>query len=232
MKPEEVHEIINEAIAARPRDQRRYFHFCWWNNRLCCLPMNHTKDVHPSFFMASDSVLEAGLTVHQLDMIAERLLAHCQTRGIKITKKAGKGRAKRAAQAAQALKVTQFDLVRLQAMLGDKKLADRSSAKETQELRALLETAEIVPPAEIPDDVVTLNSKVRLQDRRSDLSMVLSLVFPGDTLPDGDPEQAEAPILSPMGLSLFGRRVGDRIDGRVQIAELLYQPEAKGDFHL
>jgi regulator of nucleoside diphosphate kinase len=38
--------------------------------------------------------------------------------------------------------------------------------------------------------------------------------------------------LSPLGLSILGRRTGDIVDGRVRIDELLYQPEAAGDFHL
>ena len=233
MKPEELNEIITEAIIARPRDEQKYYHLCWWNDRLCCLPTNHTKDMHPSFFMASHGVLEAGLTPRQLELISERLLTLCRTRHVKIgRKKVGKGPGKRAGRARQGLKVTEFDLVRLQAMLGDKKFATPSQRKDAAKLRALLDAAEIVLPTEIPDDVVTLNSKVRLQDRRHDLSMILSLVFPGETPSDGDPEQTEAQILSPLGLSLFGRRIGDRIDGGVQIAELLYQPEARGDFHL
>jgi len=230
MNPEELNEIIAEAIMARPRDEKKYYHLCWWNDRLCCLPTNHTKDMHPSFFMASHDALEAGLTPRQLELISERLLAFCRMRHVEIgAKKGGKRPGKRARQ---GLKVTEFDLVRLRAMLGDKEFAAPSQRKEVAKLRALLDAAEIVLPTEIPDDVVTLNSKVRLQDRRNNLSMVLSLVFPGETPSEGGSGQTAAPILSPLGLSLFGRRTGDRIDGGVQIAELLYQPEARGDFHL
>ncbi len=233
MTPEELNEIIAEAIIARPRDERKYYHLCWWNDHLCCLPMNHTKDMHPSFFMASHGVLEAGLTPRQLELISERLLAFCRPRRVEIRrKKVGRKPGRRAGRARQGLKVTEFDLVRLQAMLSDKKSAVPSQRKEAAKLRALLDAAEIVLPTEIPDDVVTLNSKVRAQDRRNTLSMILSLVFPGETPSEGDPEQTAAPILSPLGLSLFGRRTGDRIDGGVQIVELLYQPEAGGDFHL
>jgi len=233
MTPEELNEIIAEAIIARPRDERKYYHLCWWNDRLCCLPTNHTKDMHPSFFMASHAVLEAGLTPRQLELISERLLAFCRARHVEIRrKKVGRRPGKRFGRARQGLKVTEFDLVRLQAMLSDKRCEAPSQRKEAAKLRALLDAAEVVLPTEIPNDVVTLNSKVRLQDRRNNLSVVLSLVFPGETPNEGGPKQTEAPILSPLGLSLFGRRTGDRIDGGVRITELLYQPEARGDFHL
>lgn len=232
MKPEELQDIIVEAIATRPRDERKYYHLCWWNDRLCCLPMNHTKDIHPSFFMASHSTFEAGLNPRQFEIISERLAEFCERRHIKIATGNNKLRTQRSDHGRQDLKVTQFDLTRLQSMLGDKKSAVPALRKESAKLRALLKSAEIVPPEEIPSDVVTLNSRIRLRDRRGKLSMILSVVFPGDTVSNGDPEQTEAPILSPMGISLFGRRVGDLIDGHVRIAELLYQPEAKGDFHL
>lgn len=232
MTPEELHKIIKEAIDTRPRDEHKYYHLCWWNDSLRCLPIHHAQDLHPSFFMAPHDVFQAGLSPHQMELIGQRVLAFCQTRHLSIQTKHRTAPDKRARAAAKDVKVTQFDLVRLQAMLGDKKLADPSRKTETARLRALLENAEIVPPCEIPADVVTLNSTVRLQDKRNDLSITLSLIFPGATRPDANSQQTEAPILSPMGLSLLGRHVGDRIDGHVHIAELLYQPEAAGDFHL
>jgi len=232
MTPEELHEIIKETIDTRPRDERKYYHLCWWNDSLRCLPIHHAQDLHPSFFMASHDVLQAGLSPHQMELIGQRVLAFCKPRHLSIQTKHRTAPDKRARAAAKDVKVTQFDLVRLQAMLGDKKLADPSKKTETARLRALLENAEIVPPREIPADVVTLNSTVRLQDKRNDLSITLSLIFPGATRPDANSQQTEAPILSPMGLSLLGRHVGDRLDGRIHIAELLYQPEAAGDFHL
>ena len=45
-------------------------------------------------------------------------------------------------------------------------------------------------------------------------------------------KEFNATILSPMRLSLFERIVGDIIGGRVNIAEILYQPKANDDFHL
>jgi len=99
-------------------------------------------------------------------------------------------------------------------------------------LQRLLEAADIVAPHDVPRDVVTMNSKVRLKDDQVDRDMDLSLVFPADAARDADPERFDVSILSPLGLSLLGRRIGDVVGRRVRIDGLLYQPEAVGDFHL
>ena len=60
--------------------------------------------------------------------------------------------------------------------------------------------------------------------------MTCSLVFPTEALNDADLDKLNVSILTPIGLSLLGRRVGDTVEGRVKIQELMYQPEAAGDF--
>jgi regulator of nucleoside diphosphate kinase len=97
-----------------------------------------------------------------------------------------------------------------------------------KKLANLLEQAEIVTPWEIPHDVITMNSKVRLKDHATGEEMVLSLVFPKEV----DVEKKSISVLAPIGLSILGRRVGDKVEGRIEVEELLYQPEAAGHFHL
>ena len=101
-----------------------------------------------------------------------------------------------------------------------------------KQLQEMLEQADVVAPQEIPGDVVTMNSKVRLKDSRSREDMVVTVVFPGDAKSDEAVEQLRASILTPMGLSVFGRRVGDELDGKIRVDELLFQPEAAGNFEL
>ena len=99
-------------------------------------------------------------------------------------------------------------------------------------LQRLLEAADIVAPRDVPGDIVTMNSRVCLRDDRTDQEMALSLVFPADAARDSDIEQFDVSILSPLGLALLGRRVGDLVEGQIRIQGLGYQPEAAGHLHL
>jgi len=99
-------------------------------------------------------------------------------------------------------------------------------------LQGVLESACTVAPREVAGNVVTMNSQVRLKDHKKKDEMTCSLVFPLDAVKGEDLEKRNVSVLSPMGLSILGRRVGDTIEGRIHVDQMLYQPEAAGDFHL
>jgi len=107
--------------------------------------------------------------------------------------------------------------------------------KYIEELDEELRKAKVVAPKGIPHDVITMNTKVRVKDLGSGAEMVYQLVFPGDA----DVNQNKISILAPIGTALIGFRVGDTVEWavpsgvkRIKIEEILYQPEAAGDFHL
>ena len=100
------------------------------------------------------------------------------------------------------------------------------------DLRRLLKTAKTVAPQKIPDDVVTMNSQVHLKDDYGNREMRISLVFPADTATDPGLETTKVSVLTPLGLNILGRHVGYIAEGRVAIHDILYQPEAAGDFDL
>jgi regulator of nucleoside diphosphate kinase len=95
-------------------------------------------------------------------------------------------------------------------------------------LSDMLDDADIVSPWEIPPEVVTMNSKVHLKDYQTQEELILSLVFP----PDADLKKNRLSILTPLGVSLLGSKVGQQIETRIEVKQLLYQPESAGDFHL
>ncbi|KAA1443336.1 nucleoside diphosphate kinase regulator, partial [Escherichia coli] len=98
-----------------------------------------------------------------------------------------------------------------------------------------LDRAEIVPPAEIPSDVVTMNSRVRFIDLTSNEERVRTLVYPASLQDSSD----QLSVMAPLGAALLGLRIGDEIswelpngeETRVKVLELLYQPEAAGEYH-
>lgn len=138
-------------------------------------------------------------------------------------------------QQARKIYVTEFDRVRLEDLLAAAETFGEAAWQELEPLAAELDRAEVVSSREVPADVVTMNSRVRLRDLASERDMTYSLVFPRDA----NVEAGAISILAPIGTALLGYARGDVIEWRVpsgvrrlRIEEVVYQPEAAGDFHL
>lgn len=129
------------------------------------------------------------------------------------------------------LVLSRIDVQRIEALLDSPVARDI----DTRGLEAELERAEVVEPADLPADVVSMNSTARVRDLDSGETREVTLVYPRDA--DGTPGRVS--ILAPIGSALLGLRVGETIDwplpgGRMSHLELLaihYQPEHAGDLH-
>lgn len=103
-------------------------------------------------------------------------------------------------------------------------------------LRAVLADAQVVPLGRLPAHVVTMNSRVLLTDVHTGACTHLTLTYPADA----DAAVYRVSVLSPVGTSLLGLRVGDVAswslpDGQARHAKLAvieYQPEAHGELAL
>ncbi len=100
-----------------------------------------------------------------------------------------------------------------------------------QSLRGELNIAKILPPDEIPPDVVTMNSTVRLREFRGNELETYTLVYPKDA----DIAEGKLSVLAPIGTAILGYRVGDWVQWQVpsglirfRIEELVFQPERDG----
>jgi regulator of nucleoside diphosphate kinase len=127
--------------------------------------------------------------------------------------------------------ITRFDLARLKELLEVGIRLNERDREYLQSLTSELDRAHIVEPPALPDDVVTMNSRVRLKDMETGEEKNYSLVFPSQA----DITQNKISILAPIGTAILGYRAGDTVDwqvpaGRrtVRIQETLYQPEAAG----
>ena len=97
-----------------------------------------------------------------------------------------------------------------------------------------LESLDLVPSREVPPDVVTMYSQVMVEDLASKKRQKLTLCYPADA----EPHLGFISVLSPVGASLLGQRVGAIARWRTpngdecaaEIAALLFQPEASGDY--
>jgi regulator of nucleoside diphosphate kinase len=131
--------------------------------------------------------------------------------------------------------ITEFDVKRLTQLLQEGLSFTSKDIQHLESLQKELERAHIVEPQAVPRDIVTMNSRVRLKDLNSGDERIYTLVFPTEA----DVTQNKISILAPVGTAMLGYRVGDKIDWPVpagiktfRIEEILYQPEAAGDFHL
>ena len=101
--------------------------------------------------------------------------------------------------------VSTIDLARLEQMLEAPALRQHPAAEAlTEELNR----ANVLPPEEMPADVVKMNSQVTCVDESTGEKHTLTLVFPRDA--DGAPGKVS--VLAPVGSALLGLSVGQSID--------------------
>ena len=131
--------------------------------------------------------------------------------------------------------VTEFDKMRLTELVQVATEFGRQDKEYLSVLEGELDRSKVLPSKDVPKDVVTMNSRVRVRDLDSEKETTYSLVFPRDA----DISENKISILAPLGSALLGYRVADVIEWqapaglrRIRIEEILYQPEAAGDYHL
>lgn len=128
--------------------------------------------------------------------------------------------------------VTESDYERLDAIL--RQLPTQNAVASL--LRRELDRAEIVESTEVPGDVVTMNSRVVLEDPETGERHHITLVYPSAA--DFDAERLS--ILAPVGAALLGLRPGQTIDWplpngrvrRIRVISVDWQPEAAGELDL
>ena len=130
-----------------------------------------------------------------------------------------------------AITVSTLDLERIEALL--ERMPGDFPGRAT--LQAELDRADVLEPAEMPADVVTMNSTVRFTMLETGKSSTLTLVYPKDM--DGSADKVS--IVAPVGIALLGLRVGDALPipsatGQtitVRVDAIDYQPESSGALH-
>lgn len=126
--------------------------------------------------------------------------------------------------------VTEKDFMRL------KNLVVALGESDYEDLEVELERASVLTDAEVPKDLITMNSTLRYLNVQDEKEVVMTLVYPKDA----NSSQGKISILAPLGSALIGLKVGQEInwmfpDGKtrtLRILEVIYQPEANGDWHL
>lgn len=125
--------------------------------------------------------------------------------------------------------LTKLDYERLLQIVQTERL--RTGNRVIEGLGHELKRAKLVASDEIPPDVVTMNSVVRLRELKSGTELEITLVYPKDA----DAATRKISILAPVATAVLGCRVGDEVEWPVpkgtvsyRIEAVLYQPEAAG----
>jgi regulator of nucleoside diphosphate kinase len=130
--------------------------------------------------------------------------------------------------------LTVLDHTRLQELVPhNRRLLDPRIAQTIEEL---LDDADLLPSQAIPPDVVTMRSRALVQDLATSEQYSLTVGYPSDTRPG----EGVVSVLSPVGASLLGLRLGTVAswrapDGKVHAARVMaihFQPEASGNYTL
>ena len=123
--------------------------------------------------------------------------------------------------------LTQNDLERLL------QLVEAQRGKQFEKLEGELLRAKVVSRDKVPEDVVTMNSRVIFENETTGERREITLVYPANA----DIDTGRISVLVPVGTALLGLRVGQSIDWelpggkkqRYRIVNVLFQPEAAGE---
>ena len=131
--------------------------------------------------------------------------------------------------------LTKNDYTRIYKAITDAKNSKTINSNEAEKLLSELSKAEIVPSEKIDKDVVTMNSEVKLFFENTQKVQSFKIVYPQDA----NLKENKISIFSPIATALIGYRIGDEIEWivpggmtKIKIVDLIYQPEAAGDFDL
>lgn len=131
--------------------------------------------------------------------------------------------------------ITKFDMDRLLELIEGVRSSPKFNKINIDLLEKELYRGVLVDPQSVPSDVITMNSKVSITDTESGEMMTYTLVFPSAA----NISENKLSILAPLGIALIGYRKGDIIEWpvlsgirKLKVAEIIYQPEAAGDYNL
>ncbi len=128
---------------------------------------------------------------------------------------------------------TRHDYERLWGVIESSEGISGDLAGNAKTLKRDLEHSRLVEPDEIRPNIVTMNSKFYLKNLGNGKKDIYSLVFPKDST-----EKNKINVLSGLGMQILGSTIGTVVktnpagEQYYVIDDIVYQPEAAGDYHL
>lgn len=131
--------------------------------------------------------------------------------------------------------VNRLDYARIKKCINDAKQFKLITSIEADNLLKELDSAKIMEPESIPSNVVTMNSIAKITFLNNNKQVQFQIVYPDKA----NLKENKISIFSPIATSLIGYKVNDEIEWivpggltKIRIDEIIYQPEATGDYEL
>lgn len=131
--------------------------------------------------------------------------------------------------------MSRVDYARIKKCINDARQLKSISITEAEKLMEELNSATIVEPEDMPSDVVTMNSIIKMSFPNIDKHVQFQIVYPNQA----NVKENKISIFSPIATALIGYKIGDEIEWlvpggltKIKIVEIIYQPEAAGDYDI
>ena len=131
--------------------------------------------------------------------------------------------------------VNRLDYARIKKSISDARQFKSINAADEDKLMRELNSAEIVEPENMPANVVTMNSIVKLSFLNNNKQIQFQIVYPENA----NIKENKISIFSSIATALIGYKVQDEVEWlvpagltKIRVDEIIYQPEAAGDFNL
>ncbi|MAX67753.1 MAG: nucleoside diphosphate kinase regulator [Bacteriovoracaceae bacterium] len=126
--------------------------------------------------------------------------------------------------------ITEKDYLRLTNLMGS------HTDHNFEDLEIELDRASIISDNDVPKDLVTMNSKIKFLDLKTNKDSIITIVYPQNS----NTNEAKISIFAPLGSALIGLKKNQEINWKfpngktksLKVLEILYQPEAAEDWHL
>ncbi len=135
----------------------------------------------------------------------------------------------------KTIEITKLDFTRITSTIYSFQQFNKNDFSEIAELKKKIKLANKRDSSEIGSNYLTMNSIVEVTQKDTGKTMQIELVYPKDV----NSKAGKISILSPLGNAIIGKRVGTRIcyntpKGKIslKVNQIIYQPEANGDYHL
>ena len=131
--------------------------------------------------------------------------------------------------------LSKLDFSRINKCIYEARILNKIGANEAEILLNELETAKVIEPHEIPNNVVTMHSIIKISFLNTNKTIQFQIVYPDQA----NIKENKISIFSPVATALIGYKVSDEIEWivpsgltKLRIDEIIYQPEAAGDYDL
>ena len=131
--------------------------------------------------------------------------------------------------------ISKLDYTRILKCINDARQMNTIGVQEAENLTKELNSAKVVEPGEIPDNVVTMNSIVKINFLNTNKTLRIQIVYPDQA----NMKENKISIFSPVATALIGYKKDYEVEWivpsgltKLRIDDIIYQPEAEGDFEL